>query len=618
MRNIISITLLASCLALQGQEDLTEISARAGNLSLQEIDPEQLTNLFDPVSGLSGDSDDGTLSWKGRTFDIGTSRAFRSRFERYLNQSDRNINEQAEYQKLLDQVKDLLSPRHLSGSETVFSDNVDKAYRLLFKAAEFSQDGGTSRTLAHMIYNSWRMRDEIRGSIERLTELERQRDFQESVVDNRRRVQESEAQRRARIAGSGETATPSGGGSFDGGINRSETNLARTELKLEQQDALVEVQAQLAQFQFQSQIIYFMMQRRFEHAIMASYFYRALFRGSAQHVRVGEQFLARLLPQGDMVYTVEALEQLAQEAITDTRNTMEAVTFSLEQDDLFSAMERLQEGFYLGEHLAPVSTFSRNDRQRILEIYRLMREARQLLALKDYDKLMEINQRILELSNDSKFNEVSSYARNAMQLSNLKLAEAQFLISQNNFPAAQKALQESATIWPLNPGLTNFSTRVSTQTDIAQTSIIDFDRATANEDYRAIFNNRHSMGVGLAADAERAEKLKQIIDRVGTVDLLLSQASMLSANNNHNGALELVMQASQLMPNDRNVFEAKSRLMPLTHTFANTLATARSFYERGDYIMSYTWYEKAKNIYPASQIAISEQQRIVPLINNQL
>lgn len=591
------------------------------NFNTENLNPNQVMKVLDPQEGLGANTDEGTFSWKGRTFDVGTSRVFRSRFERYLNQSERNIVDHEQYQELLSQVLDLLSPRHLSGSETVFSDNVDKAYRILYEASNHPQDGGTSRVLAHMIYNSWRMRDEIRQTIANMTEEERRIAAQESIVSNRSRMADrrayDDAQRLKREEVDAYNALR-GSDAHDGDVSLEQGRLQVQRGRLELSGTQLQVQTQLAQFQFQSQIIYFLMQRRFEHAIMASYFYRALFRGSAQQVQVGEQFLSQFFPQGDMVYTVEALEQIAQEAINDTRNSMESVNNSLEQGDLFAAMERLQESFYLGEHLKYVSTFPRNDRQDILTVYRKMREARELLTLRDYDKLIEISTELLHMSNDSKFNEVNSYARNAMQMANLKLAQAKLLMSQNNFPDAQKALQESAEIWPLNPELTNFSTNISNQTNASFVAVQKFDRAVRDSDYRSIFTDRHELGLGLATDPERGPLLQQIIDKVAETDMLLTQARHMVNNNNPNAAWEFVIQAEEILPRDYNVFTLKSELLPHTSQFSKYLSKARELENQGNYVLSYAWYERAKSVYPASIIANNAQSRITPLLTAQI
>lgn len=612
--------LFALCLLTGGLLSGQEINQ--GNIQGPEFDPAQMDSYLNPMTGLGVNSNDGTFSWKGRTFDIGTSRIFRARFERYLNQSERNIDDYEAYQNLLKEVLDLLSPRHLAGGEAMFTENVDKAYRKLYEASEYAQDGGTSRSLAHMIYNSWRLRSEIRRDIETMTEEERRIRFNEEVVLNKERAAQSKLESMARNTRQNELRAYSelGGNRplHDYGAALEQERLDKQKMEQEIAKSQLSFKTQMAQFQFQSQIIYFMTQRRFEHALMASYFYRALFRGSAQHIQVGEEFMSKFLPRGDMVYTVESLEQIALEAIADTESSMDAIHTLMEAGDISTAMERLQESFFLGEYLGPVSTFPREYRQEVLQVYRLMREARELYELRDYDKLLEVTDQLHVLSRDSRYREVISFANNAKQMANLKLAEAKYLMQQNDFSAAQEALKQSAEIWPLNPEITKLTNTIFTQSDVSQTSVLRFDQAYQNQDYRSIFGNRHELGLGLANDPERSERLKEVMDKVGGVDLMLSQAKVLTGNGNHFGAWEMVLQAEELLPNDREVFSIKSRLISHTHEFSRTLETAKSFEERGNYVLSYTWYERAKTIYPASQIAILAQQRLIPLINGQL
>ncbi|MGF1453174.1 MAG: hypothetical protein ACFB21_13990, partial [Opitutales bacterium] len=111
------------------------------------------------------DFENGTFKWKGRTFNLGNSRAVRARFERYLAMPPLDENEAA-YLDLLAQIKDKLSQVEIVDGVMEVKTGVDidehihEAWKLLFEAGNFELDGGVCIDIADKVYNSWRVREE--------------------------------------------------------------------------------------------------------------------------------------------------------------------------------------------------------------------------------------------------------------------------------------------------------------------------------------------------------------------------------------------------------------------------------------------------------------------------
>lgn len=566
--------------------------------AITDFRPEQ---WFNPTGGDGVDTDNGTLNWKGRTFDIGTSRAFRARFERYLNIGSADVEKLKAYQAQLAEVQALLSPLNEIDGANVDA-NVDKAYRILYAAAKYPGDAGTSTTLAHMIFNSWRLRAEIRADGRTLDQLNRAADRMDQAAKNRAAMNSMSG-----LDGKASAPPPSLNLSMDAGsLSRNDQMAGKTVAEI------LPAKIQFAKLGFQSQIVYFLLQRRYEHVVMATSFYRLIFKGSAQELQAGRDQLKSLLPSADMVYSVEALERLANEAITDVGGTMEVIRGAIKNRDLNNATERLQETFHLGEFLAAVTTLPEAERRTVRDYYRLLREARDFANLKDYTRLLASSARLKEMSADYNHIKVQSEAEAAMQASNLTLASAKMELGRNGYTEAQKLLREATALWPLNPSLATFTAGVNEQGDAGAQMVRRFDEALERKDPRAIFDARHEMGLGLFKDTVRGPQLKAIIDQVAQTDLLLGQAKMFIGQNNPFGAWESVMMAEKILPQDREVFALKSTLLTQAVDFAKLLEGGRLNEDKRAWGVSLALYQKAMDLYPASQFAREGLARVVP------
>ena len=68
--------------------------------------------LFD-VNSDSVDMENGSMQWKGKTFNLGNSRLMRARFERYL-QTPQTSDDVEKYIKILDKIEKILAPNAIT------------------------------------------------------------------------------------------------------------------------------------------------------------------------------------------------------------------------------------------------------------------------------------------------------------------------------------------------------------------------------------------------------------------------------------------------------------------------------------------------------------------------
>jgi hypothetical protein len=115
--------------------------------------------LFD-VNSDSVDMENGSMQWKGKTFNLGNSRLMRARFERYLEAPPAS-GDVIKYIKILDQIEKLLAPNNVNPSN--YYSCQQEAFNLLFEAAQYEMDGNNSLTIASQVKKIWTMRAEFQG-----------------------------------------------------------------------------------------------------------------------------------------------------------------------------------------------------------------------------------------------------------------------------------------------------------------------------------------------------------------------------------------------------------------------------------------------------------------------
>ena len=78
-----------------------------------------------------------------------------------------------------------------------------------------------------------------------------------------------------------------------------------------------EAVATKAVWQFQSQILAFILERKFQQAQISAMFYRHIYRGNAQELQVGREQIKDLVQVSNFTPTADALEMIAIDARKD-------------------------------------------------------------------------------------------------------------------------------------------------------------------------------------------------------------------------------------------------------------------------------------------------------------
>ena len=565
-----------------------------------------LLELADRVFDVESDSvdpEEGVLDWKGRSFRLGEGRVMRARFVRYLNTPVESMDGRL-YLSLLDQIRERLSTLNRATGEETEEDPwkpVISAWKLLFQAADYDVDGGNSLVIANLVYDNWRDRElfedqRFRESVE-LSERDRLEDV--AVVETRR----EEERRVGSVDELGELQgqsipAPTIDGSGITPLARAMRRLTEQESKLAAQGLKIEEIGLKARLKMQSQIISFLSQRRFQHALILSSFYRALFKSTAQDLEVGGEQLVSYLPELEMVPTVDSLEFVALQALDDVRTGMEAVENSFAEGQLVSALERLQETFFLGEYSLPVLRFPEEKKRVLRDLYLDLDEAKRLAELKDYDALEDLVRSIASVADDFPRREALSSIRVAKQASRMKLLAARAALMRGEVEEAEASLDEAFGIWPLNPGIESLLSEAVTGADAADDFDVDYEAG----DYRRIFEKREEYLAALSGDEERAVRLREAIEAVQTIDFAIRSAEERLQRGEPYAAWEILKEVEDVAGDDRRYHRVLSTVVPRIARFVADVEEAERLEEAGNHAAALAKFAAAKELFPGSQI----------------
>ena len=580
-------------------------SAPAGGMFESNTFLEMANRIFDPSSD-SLDFENGSFDWKGKNFNLSEQRAFRSRFERFLLASP--TEQETQYSQLMADIIDRLSVSNNKSDDAILD-----TWELLFRASRFDLDGGNSTIVANQVFNAWRIRKESRGVTMTQRELSEVRQFQQEVVANRalalKNIREKRLGESSNPQGEGKEVVSDGSESITSEAAFRMLDLAETEARiiaLETQSAMTGLQAKL---QFQSQIVSFMLQRRFEHALVLAGFYQSIFKGSHQSLEVGKDQLQEFLPSSDLAFTVDSMTFIAREAINDVNKGVDAVNTAYEEKRSLIALERLQEVFFLGEYLTELNKIPVDQRRHLLDLYRSLIEAGELAESKDYIGVSELADEIYKLAEDFPKNRVLSAVETAKSMSDMAVFAASQYRNLGDIDKSRSELQTAIEIWPSNPAIRDFQQETTKLATSGSQGLQIFDDLYKRMDRRGIYERRMDLGFALADDPQRRPLLMEVVEQVARIDLLVNQSKELVKQGESYAAWELLVEAAKIDPSDGPMNQARAELASRVADFVLQIDRAERQAEDGHHAGSLAAYLAAQDIYPVSRLCRQGIQR---------
>jgi len=535
------------------------------------------------------------LSWDGLRWNITNQRIFESRFEKYLNAAEETGVQDKKYRDILRAILDKLAPTRVNNK------SIDEAFRLLPTASGFEIDARLCDALADAVYSAWRSQDASARLVEANAALEQERKVLEW---------------NAKLAGQGNQmeAPPSNKDAVGEWEKQQQLKRDLTvgpyATRLAEVLALVkanQIKRELSQFQtkieFQALIMQFFLQRRFQHVLIATRFYRAVFSDGNTKLEVGTDAKDLFAKSTGVPPTVGTLDSMANEAIRDAREGVEAYLFLVGKNELQSATKRLAEAFVIGEYLPELRTLPREEKRKALDFSQKSNQLISALDVKDYGLADRLVKEMSAVAKDFDSSKPLAAIETARTVSSMHLAKARNAAVSGDKTILETELRAATEIWPRNPALADVSGAIFQQADVQQQALADMERLISQKNYRQIFDDKVRFIAASALYPVRQEQLAGVLKNMEVIEGAIIRSTEISKRGDYAGAWENVERVFHQFPEDNKLNQMRATLTTEAADFVHALRVAQTFEEKREIGGGLAWYLKARKLYPPSEFA---------------
>jgi hypothetical protein len=559
---------------------------------------------FDPGSEV--------MTWDGKNWNVNNNRLFEARFEKYLNAPEETNLEDRQYQTIISNILNLLAPGNAS------TQNIDAAFRLLPRGSSFDIDARLCDSLADAVYSSWkslRAQDRLAANGEAMEAERTQQYWRAKHLSAGESI--TTGNTTTTTSGSGANAnTQSTKQSFEdvSAQTQATTRIAEIEAKMKANVVKQELSAIETKVEFQALVVQLFLQRRFQHVLMATRFYRAIFTDGDTKLNLSKDTKDLFEKSAGMPPTVGTLDSMANEAIRDVREGVHTYEFLLQKNELESATKRLAEAFTVGEYVPEIRTLSRDKKRQALDFTRKSYQLISALDVKDFTLAEQLVSELGKVAKDFDSSKPTGLIETSKVGAQMHLAKARNAALSGDSQTLESELTAATEIWPRNPQLAEVSRMIFSKGDQVQQALIDFDQLVSQKNYRQIYDDSPRYIVATAQYPERLAQLKKIMDYVKTIEIAITQANAMAQQSNYAGAWETVEKISAQYPDDNKLSQTRANLTTQAADFVRTIRDAQDLEKKDQLGSSLAWYLKARKMYPASDFANDGVGRLVKKI----
>lgn len=580
-----------------------------------------------------------TIDFQGKKYSL-MDNNLGGQFEAYLATDTLSSQAAVEYRTVLRQILDYLAPNKTDGSQ------LKAAYDLLTEAAEYPGDGNLCESLANAIYSAQLTKNNIGSKKEfigKLLQEEKKLVHNMGVIESKLDVQPAGGQSSSRGSKGSkggrdrQPAAATGSQSID--YIMMSKRLLEIKALIKKTEASGMIDLTQSKIQYQAMMVQLLIQRRFEHVIMAARFYNLIYKDGDTKMRLQKgSDTEKFFSEGvGVTPTVAGIDAAANEAIRKVDTLISAFKNNIASGRIHAASERLVEAFAIGEFLPSVQVLAYDDKSKIQQYVQDANDLVKTLEAKDLERGEQLNEALKEQANDynaseatsyiaAKKTESESYARDAkMALYQMKKASD----TQERYNEEQRfktAMFKSTSAWPSNPDLEDINslldklidTGVESE-DMLLVARRDFDRYVETKSWAAVMKEENlsrflaAFNLSTAAeDVTRKNLLRKITSEKTSVVAALREAETLHDRGFAEAAWEIIDIRQKEHPNDLELSQAKALYSGEAAKFANLIAKAQGYEnESPTSAQALTWYLKAENVHPDSKYASEGIKRII-------
>jgi hypothetical protein len=549
------------------------------------------------------DPDTETVTWDGKTWNVSNNRVFQARFEKYLNAPAETDADAKDYNTVIKQILDLLSPR------TVNPQSLDKAFGLLPKAAAYKRDAGLCDTIANQVFSAWQSQRDRARMLAATNALDAERSRLE-----RSKVVSLESERFSTKAlakkDSPSVAQQADEQRLKATIMPYDQRIAEVNGLMQTQKAKRELKELQAKIEFQSLMVQLFLQRRFEHVLIATRFYRNVFNDGDNEVRMKGSAKDAFEKSTGMPPTVSTMDAMANEVIRDVAEGVDAYNYLLERQELDSATKRLSESFLVGEYLPPIRTLSRDKKRQSLSYAQKANQLVSAIEVKDYALAEKRVGEMEKMATDFDSSKPMAAIQTARTIAAMHIARAQNAAVEGDKATLETELTAATEIWPRNPQLAEISALIFRGGNVQNKAKVDFDQLLSQKNYRQIYDDKERYIAAVALDPSRQEQLKTVLGNMAEIEKAIISAQEVEKHGDPAGAWESAESAFTKFPSDSKLNEVRANLTTKAADFVGALRKAQELEKRGQPGSSLAWFLKAQQQYPNSDFAKQGIERL--------
>lgn len=554
------------------------------------------------------------VAFNGKNYSVSNNPVFQARFEKFLNAPEATNKEDTDYRTILDRILVCLAP----GNATV--QNIDTAFKLLPYAARYDIDAHLCDSLADAVYAVWQaQRNQARLSNANvaLEEELRRLEWNLQTVTDGKKIQAPAAPSGGRANGGGNGGARQGGGAVNPANSTDYQTASYTRRHAERlvaikgnevKKALSELQAKV---EFQTMMVQFLLQRRFQHVIMSTRFYRALFTDGDSKLNLGKDATDLFAKSTGMPPTVSVIDSVANEAIRDVREGVKAFDFLLAKNEMEGATKQLRQAFLIGEYMPEVRLVQRDKKRQCLDFAHKSFQLISAINVRDYGRAETLVKDLKKVANDFDDSQPTAAIEGARIKARALIGKARQAALSSDQVTLERVMTEAGEIWPGNPEFKEAMDKLFTQGDVVQKALLDFDQLLSQKNYRQIWADKVRFIAAVSVNPERKPALEKVMNDMQAIEAALMRAEEMARQGVYAGAWETLERSWAQFPDDAKLNQQRADMTTRASDFVKVVRNAEELEKKEQFGSSLAHFLKAQKLYPASDFARDGIARLV-------
>ncbi len=241
--------------------------------------------------------------------------------------------------------------------------------------------------------------------------------------------------------------------------------------------------------EFQSLIVQHFLQRRFQHVIIGTRFYRNIFADGDSQLRIGEDAKNLFAKTSGLPPNMGTIDSMANEIMRDVHEGIQAFKFLLRKTN----WKARRNGSRRRSCSASISGGPRPSIAKTSAGAAFVHKSNQLISaieVKDYALAEKLVAEFGQTAKDFDASKPMAAIETAKQISAMHIAKARNAAVSGDKATLEAELKAATEIWPRNPSLTEVSNVIFSQADVQSRAMVDFDQLVSQKNYRQIYEDR--------------------------------------------------------------------------------------------------------------------------------